>query len=268
MEKATISKLRIYPVKSLGHIELEEAEVGIHSLKNDRLFAMVDDFGRYVNGKRTNMVNQLQSEYDLPNETIWLSDKNGGEPIAFELRVGNEQLDAYLSDFFDISLHLVQSEQGELMDIPLQSSLTVVSKASLESLQKDIEEYSLENMRLRFRSNVELEGIDAFWEEKLFYKPGFGVRFKMGEVEMIGVSPRARCNVPPQNPETGEMDRAFAKNMMKSRKGTLSDSSNLSDFGNSLYYLTVNVYLPKTELGKQLSFRDEVKILEPVQLRS
>jgi len=55
---------------------------------------------------------------------------------------------------------------------------------------------------------------------------------------------------------------------MKSRKGTLSDSSNLSDFGNSLYYLTVNVYLPKTELGKQLSFRDEVKILEPVQLRS
>lgn len=267
MEKPSISKLRIYPVKSLGHIELEEAEVGIHSLKNDRLFAMVDNFGRYVNGKRTNKVNQLQSEYDLPNETIWLSDKNGGEPTAFELRVGNEQLDAYLSDFFDIPLHLVQSEQGELMDIPLQSSLTVVSKASLESLQKDIDEYSLENMRQRFRSNTELVGVDAFWEENLFHKPGYGIRFKMGEVEMVGISPRARCNVPPQNPETGEMDRAFAKNMMKSRKETLSDTSNLADFGNSLYYLTVNVYLPRTEVGKNLRIGDKVEILETAQLR-
>jgi len=135
MKEAHISKLRIYPIKSLSHIEVEEIKLGIHSLKNDRLFAMVDKNGRFVNGKRTHLVNQLKVEYDLPNKTIQLSDKNEDKTNVFELREDNEDLDNYLSNFFDIPLNLKQNSNGQFMDIPAESSLTVVSEASLQLLQ-------------------------------------------------------------------------------------------------------------------------------------
>jgi len=134
MKKAHISRLRIYPIKSLGHIEVEATVIGIHSLKNDRLFAMIDKDGRYVNGKRTNKVNLLKTNFDLANNLIKFSNKENGEQAIFELKEGNPELDNYLSDFFNVSLNLIQNEQGQFMDIPLQSSLTVVSEASLQSV--------------------------------------------------------------------------------------------------------------------------------------
>jgi len=108
--------------------------------------------------------------------------------------------------------------------------------------------------------------VDAFWEEQLFLEPGVGMRFKIGEVEMIGISPRARCNVPPQNPGTGEFDYNFVKNMVASRDNSLPDNNRLRDFGRTNYFLTVNVFIPKSELGKQLNVNDQIEILEPVRL--
>lgn len=267
MNKAKISKIRIYPIKSLGHVEVETAEVGIHALKNDRLFAMVDEDGRYMNGKRNWQVNQLKSEFDLSNKVVFFSNKEGGEKKSFELKEGNAELDNYLSVFFETKLKLIQNETGAFMDIPRQSSLTVVSEASLRSLQKDLNRHSLENMRLRFRTNVELSGVDAYWEELLYLQPGFGMRFKMGEVEMIGVSPRARCNVPPQNPDTGEMDYHFVKNIIESRNQHQQTASKILQFGRSAYFLTINVFLPQSELGKKLNLGEEIKIIELVNLR-
>jgi len=268
MEKAHISKLRIYPIKSLGHVEVEEAEIGIRSLKYDRQFAMVDENGRYVNGKRTGRVNQLQSKFDLSTGSIWLAEKGNEEAIQFELRAGNADLDKYLSEFFDIKLNLVQNDKGEFMDIPAASSVTVVSEASLKALQKDLDRHSLESMRLRFRTNVELAGVGPYWEEQLFQQPGIGMRFRMGKVEMIGVSPRARCNVPPQDPNSGEMDYHFVKNMIASRNTHLPEGSTLLQYGRTAYFLTVNVYLPETQVGKKLYLNDEIEILEPVDLNT
>lgn len=266
MEKAKISKLRIYPIKSLGHVEVEETEIGIYSLVNDRLFAMVDENGRYMNGKRNWRVNQLKTEFDLSNKLVWFSDKNGDERKRFELKEGNVELDNYLSDFFDTKLKLLQNEKGGFMDIPKASSLTVVSESSLNLLQKDLDKHSLENMRLRFRTNVELSGVDAYWEEELFHQQEVGMRFKMGEVEMIGVSPRARCNVPPQNPDSGEMDYSFVKSMVQSRQNHVASVNRLLKFGRAPYFLTVNVFLPETEVGKKLKLGDEIEILEPIRL--
>ncbi len=268
MNQPIISKLRIYPIKSLGFLEVEEAEIGMHSLKNDRIFAMVDEDGRYVNGKRTSLVNQLKTTYDLEEGMVYFTKKTAKDPIGFELREENTDLNNYLSDFFDIKLRLIQDGQGRLMDIPFESSVTVVSEASLQYLQKDLDRYSLENMRLRFRSNIELSGVEAFWEEQLYIQPGVGVRFQMGDVEMIGISPRARCNVPPQSPVDGEMDFRFAKNMMESRNKHVDSLGNVLQYGKSPYFLTINVFVPKTEQGKKINLNDPIKNLESVQLRA
>ena len=62
----TVSNIRIYPIKSLDPVEQQEVLIGIHSLKNDRIFAIVGEDGRLVNGKRTGRVNQLQCRLYWP----------------------------------------------------------------------------------------------------------------------------------------------------------------------------------------------------------
>jgi len=265
MQNPYISKIRIYPVKSLDPIEVEEAEIGIRSLKHDRTFAMLANDGRFINGKRTGRVNQLKTEYDLEENLIHLTPRSGGATNTFELKEGNKKLNEYLELFFEMKLNLLHRTKGELMDIPGTSSVTVVSEASLQSLQNDFSDKTLEDIRLRFRTNIEISGVDAYWEENLFSTPGIGMKFLVGDVEMVGVSPRARCNVPPRNPLTGETDKTFVKKMIASRNNSLPEESKLPLYGNS-YHLTVNTYVPESQQGKVIKLGDPVRILEPVNL--
>lgn len=265
METAQIDRIRIYPIKALDHVEVEEATIGMHSLLNDRIFAMTAADGRYVNGKRTGRVNELKASYDLANRTITLSERTGSTSQCFDLNENNRDLIDYLSDFFGIGIMLLASEKGELMDVPTKSSVTILSEASIASLQDNLPQHSLEDLRLRFRANIELKGVEAFREEQLFQEPGTGVRFLAGDVEMIGISPRARCNVPPRNPLTGETNKQFVKLMMESRAKSLPANSMLTKHGN-LYHLSVDTYVPASEKGKTLRKGDPIKIIGPVNL--
>ena len=97
-----LSKIRIYPIKSLDFVELDEAQTGTHSLPHDREFALFSADGRYVNGKRTGRVNQLHAQYDLENYSLSLGERGDAKRETFELREGNPKLNEYLSDFFEI----------------------------------------------------------------------------------------------------------------------------------------------------------------------
>ncbi len=266
MAEPTISKLRIYPIKSLGHLELTEAEIGTFSFTNDRIFAMIDAQGAVMNGKRDWRVNLLQTEYKLTEGTVILSKKGGNDKIEFELKANNPKLNEYLSECFDTELTLIENTEGQLMDIPKASSITVVSQASLEALQKDMHQFTLENIRSRFRSNIELSGVDAYWEEALYNEPGYGIRFEIGDVTMIGISPRARCNVPPQDPLTGEMDHNFVKHMIASREKDKYATAKLMMYGKAAYFLAINVFVPASEAGKTIRVGDKIDIIGPVQL--
>lgn len=263
MSAPQLSKIRIYPMKSLDAVELTEAEVGIRSLLHDREFAMLASDGRFVNGKRTGRVNELKAHFDIQNGMVSLSPRTGGTIQQFELREKNRELEAYLSEFFDTEIAIIRRTKGELMDIPGTSSVTVLSEASLQSLHNDMELISLENIRLRFRANLELSGVDPYWEDQLFKGSGEGIRFKIGDVTMIGISPRARCNVPPKDPLTGETNKTFVKQMMLSRAHNLPAHSNLKDYGH-FYHLTVNTYLPESEKGKILRLGDPIEILDSI----
>ena len=262
---ATVSKLFIYPVKSLDPVELTESEVGIHSLKHDRAFALMGDDGRYVNSKRTGKINQLKAGYDLENGLILLSPRDQKEQQTFELRTDNKILVEYLQDFFNLKLHIVQSTKGELQDVPYQSSATIISTATYKSLLKNFPEHTVEDFRLRFRANIEVEGVEAFWEEQLIHSPGKGIGFTLGDVNMIGMSPRDRCNVPPRNPLTGETDKTFIKKMIASRKKSLPADSRLPAFGD-FYHLCVDTYLPPSEAKKTIRIGDPIRIGNTIEL--
>lgn len=263
--KAFVSRIRIYPIKSLDPVELQEAEVGTHSLRYDREFAMITRDGRFMNGKRSGRVNELKAIYDVSNYRVTFSDRTGGPGQAFHLL--NDQSDAenYLSNFFGEPISLVQNREGQLMDIPTASSVTILSEATLQSLHEEFSDRSLDDVRLRFRATIELGGVEPYGEEKLVGEPGNGMRLTIGEVEMIAVSPRARCNVPPRDPHTGITDKSFVKRMMRHREKTLPKGSHIPAYG-SVYHLTINTYIPETQKGKWLRVGDEVTIVEPVQL--
>ena len=260
-----VSRIRIYPIKSLDPVELQEAEVGTHSLLYDREFAMITPDGRFMNGKRSGRVNVLKATYEIANYRVTFSDRVSGSAHSFHLLNNQADAEKYLSDFFGEPISLVQNKEGQLMDIPTASSVTILSEASLKSLHQDFADRTLEDIRLRFRATIEIGGVVPYWEEKLVGEPGIGMRFTVGEVEMIGVSPRARCNVPPRDPLTGQTDRTFVRRMMKSRENSLPAKSPLPAYGN-LYHLTINTYLAETQKGKRLHVGDPVKIIEPLRL--
>ncbi|MFM8911701.1 MAG: MOSC domain-containing protein [Flammeovirgaceae bacterium] len=262
---SVVSRIRIYPIKALDPVELQEAEVGVHSLRYDREFAMITQDQRYMNSKRTGRVNELKATYDLPNYMVNLEPRTGGPVESFHLINDKKKLEVYLSDFFNEAITLYQNKQGKLMDIPAASSVTIVSEASLQSLHQEFSDRTLEDVRLRFRATIELAGVESFWEENLVGEPGIGMRIKLGDVDMIGVSPRARCNVPPRDPLTGITDKSFVKRMTKHREKTLPAFSHLAEYG-SMYHLTINTYIHETQKGKWLRVGDELKLIEQVQL--
>ena len=48
-----LSKIRIYPIKSLDPVELTSVQIGVRSLLGDRRFALLNDAGNFINGKAT-----------------------------------------------------------------------------------------------------------------------------------------------------------------------------------------------------------------------
>ena len=199
MSTPTISKIRISPFKGLDPIELIETEIGIHCLKHDREWPLMTEDGRFINGKRTGLVNQLKTTFDFKKQHVSFSSRNNDDRQTFKLREDNEELVEYLSDYFGQKLKLVHESQGELMDIPVKSSATIVSQTTLESIRQDLSEHSIDDLCLRFRTNLEVTDAEEFWEETLFKEPETGMRFTIGEVVFFGIAPRERCNVPPRD---------------------------------------------------------------------
>lgn len=265
--QATISRIRIYPIKALDPVELQEAEVGVHSLRYDREFAMITQDQRFMNGKRSGRVNELKATYDLLNDLVYLTPRAGGSVESFHLFNDKRKLEYYLEAFFGEPLSLIHGKQGQLMDIPIASSATILSEASLQLLQREFSEHTLEDVRLRFRATIELAGVEPYWEENLVGEPGVGMRIQIGDVDMICVSPRSRCNVPPRDPLTGITDKMFVKRMLKIREVTLPENSHVPEYGN-LYHLSINTYIPENQKGKWLRLGDELKIGERVRLES
>ncbi|GEM_PF-635960 len=264
MSTPRVSRLRIHPVKSLEGLQVESAEVGIHGLLWDRQFAMITKEGQLISGKRNPEVNRLEVTYDLSQPTITLRNRATKNAYTFPLEVGHQELDQYLSDYFRSVVRLQIDTKGGFQDVPRIGSLSMYGESSLRSLQADLGRHDLDELRRRFRSNVEITDADPYWEDQLYLQPGIGVRCKIGDVEAIGVAPRVRCPVPPLDTRTSERDPSFVEDLIAHRRKHHKDK--LLAYGKSTYYFAVDLFLEQSEAGKSIKLGEEVKILEEVKL--
>lgn len=259
--KPVISKIKIYPVKSLDGVSLQKAEISEGGcLLHDREYAMTDEQGNYINGKSNPLVHSLRTSFDSEFENILFSPVNETSTVQFHLQNNRTKIELYLSDYFGKKIFLKQNKTGRFMDIPDIGGATVLSTSSLQEVSKWYDNMDLDQTRKRFRATLEIDGVPAFWEDKLFSSNGNRVEFKAGDVTFFGIEPRVRCVVPSRNPETGEVTHAFQKTFAKHRASTLPDWSTLNEFDH-YYFLSVDCLIPETEIGKFVEVGDEVVIV-------
>ena len=255
-----VDRITIYPVKSLDGISLQKAQIGYGGcLQHDREYAIIDSNGKFVKGKNNDLIYLLRSAIDFENEIISFRHQSENDWHTFHLQNDKQAINGFLSSFFKMPVTLIRNTEGEFLDIPVQSGVTVLSTASLKTVATWFNDMDMEETRKRFRATIEITGAPAFWEDKFFFEEGTAIEFKIGKVTLYGISPRARCVVPTRHPLTGEALHGFPKIFAQQRTKTLPPWSTLIDYGHA-YYLSVDCYIPPTEFGKWIAVGDELTI--------
>ncbi|MEE3717119.1 MOSC N-terminal beta barrel domain-containing protein [Tumidithrix elongata RA019] len=257
-----LDRVSIYPIKSLDGLVVSQAEVlSSGALRGDREFAIVDAQGNFVNAKRNPSVHLLRARFDLVQRFVYLNHQNSDCPeVCFHLDERREAIAAWLSEFFGMTVQIVQNLEMGFPDDPKSPGPTVVSTASLQAVADWFPELTLDQTRLRFRTNLEFGDVPAFWEDRLFSTEGNVVKFQIGNVRIHGINPCQRCPVPTRDPLTGEVYANFQKIFVSQRRETLPTEVERSRF-NHFYRLTVNTQIPASEAGKILRVGDAIEIL-------
>jgi uncharacterized protein len=259
-----LTKIRLYPIKALDPVEVNEARIGPSGgLALDRVWAVYAPDGQWIRGKRTPAVHLIRSRFVPGFRIVELIPPAGHTdlpPAQFSFPGGTAEAAQWLSRYFGEAVTVRYAEAG-FPDDDLATGPTIVSTASLEAVCSWFPEISLEQARLRFRANLEISGVPAFWEDRLFSaEEGRAARFRVGEVEFEGSNPCARCVVPSRDPSTGEPIRDFQKRFADLRRAYLPAWSPAARFDH-FYRFAVNTRIPASETGKALRPGDELTLL-------
>jgi len=254
-----IERIRTYPIKSLSGIERERAELlPGGALDGDREYAVVDADGEYVNGKRTAAVHRLDATVDREGGTVRIGRREDDERREFDLS-DRGPLNAWLSDYFDEDVRVVRDERGMPDDTDARGP-TVISTGTLREVASWFPSVSVESVRRRFRASVEVGGVPAFWEDRLYAADG-PREFEVGDVRFVGDGPCNRCVVPTRDPDTGEPTDGFRPTFLRKREATLPDWVPESRFDH-FYKLMVNTRVPESEWGASVAVGDPVRPLD------
>ena len=254
----------IFPIKSLDGVEVEETTLQPSgALLHDRRFALVDEQG-FVNGKRTADVHRLRTHVDLAADTIAVKIRDAAAELggAFRFDADRQALTAWLRSYFhlDDSLRLVENVASGFPDDTLAPGPTIVSTATLECVAGWFPGLSLDELRRRFRANLEIEGVEPFWEDRLSAEADRVVRFRLGDAVLEGVNPCQRCVVPTRDSLTGEVDSQFARHFAARREACLPDWAARSRFDH-FYRLAVNTRPASDARSTQIRVGASLRIL-------
>jgi len=250
-----LANLRLHPIKSLDPISVPEARIGPSGgLELDRAWALYSVDGRWVNGKRTPAIHLIRANYSPNLRTVTLSVPGDSRSIpthTFSFPEAHDDAAEWFSVFFEQQI-IVRYSAGGFPDDTLAHGPTIVSTASLQAVAEWFPGLTADDIRLRFRATLEIDGVPAFWEDQLFGEDErSSIRFQIGEVHFEGSNPCARCPVPPRDPFTGITMEGFQKRFTHQREATLPPWSPRARFDH-FYRLSTNTRVPSSESNKLL----------------
>lgn len=219
-----LTEINIYPVKSLGGISLQEAEVTDRGLKFDRRWMVVDSNGRFLtqrvlpqmslikvsvdnNSLRFEHKLKTMSNFSVPLE-IYNDEQN--EVVVFDDAVNavyvSKEADQWLSDALEFKCRLVHmpddskrkvdttyAANNQIVSFADAFPFLVIGQSSLDDLNSRLDEIVPMN---RFRPNFVFSGGSPFDEDRM-------KRFKLNDVTFFPVKPCARCVVTTVDQQTG-----------------------------------------------------------------
>jgi uncharacterized protein YcbX len=163
-----------------------------------------------------------------------------GDP-TFSLDRQRIEIEAWLSAYFGFPVELTKNNEAGFPDDTESPGLTIISVATLKEIARWFS-LPLEEVRTRFRTNIEIDGAPPFWEDRLFGKADRSIVFEIGETRFEGINPCQRCVVPSRDPVFGTTDKMFVQRFMEQRRESLPAWSERSRF-NHFYRVAVNTRL-------------------------
>jgi len=235
--KRVISEINIFPVKSLGGIPLEEAQLTERGLEYDRRWMLINERNQFLtirqhpeflffklqltpNGfivSKKGDSNELTIPFslqsgDIKNVTIWddtveaiVADEDSNQ--WFSNKVGfNCQL-VYLPDTSPRRVQPEWVKEENHVSLADGYPYLMVGQSSVDDLNSKIEE---EITTQRFRPNIVVKG-SAPYEEYLWKD------MTIGSAQLKGIKPCTRCIVTTMNPQTAVKGKEPLKALFKQR---------------------------------------------------
>ncbi|WP_436912342.1 MOSC domain-containing protein [Halosimplex marinum] len=253
-----LERITVFPVKGLDGIDVEAAAVlDGGTLEYDREFALFDPEGEVLNGKRTDRVHDLTTDFDPETGTLRVETPDGAVR-EFDLGTERERAAEWLGDFFGTDLTLERDTSLGYVDRRGMGP-SVISTATLEAVASWFDDVTVEGARRRLRANVEVSGVPAFWEDRFV---GEGApAFEAGGVRFEGVTPCGRCVVPQRDPDTGQPTPEFRERFVERRRETFPGWADEDAFDH-YYTLMIITGVAEADRGRTIRVGDEVEVVE------
>lgn len=252
---AVVRSINIYPIKSLDGVSVTEARIVERgALAKDRRWALVDHDGKFIHAKRSPGLQRIRAQYDLAHDHVEVT--AGDRPTArFHLMEDQQALAHWLSETLGQPVAIIENSAGGFPDDTESSGPTVISTGTIETVatwfQLDPDE-----IRRRFRPNIEVADVSPFWEDHLF-TPSGTVPFQIGTVRFNGTNPCQRCVVPTRDSQSGETLAQFTKTFTHHRQATLPVGVARERFDH-FYRLSLNTNVGPDGIGQVIHVGDPV----------
>ena len=212
----SVTSISYAPVKGLGLARVEEVELELTGVRDNRRFHLITNEGRLVNGKVAGTLVQIAATADRDGTTLSLRFPDGtalagtvalgetvetnfyGRPVAGRLVDGafSEALSSYAGQ----PLRLVRvNEPGAGSDRGIGASVSVVSSGTLDRLAREAGKERIDGRR--FRMLFGIDGVEPHAEDSWV-----GRRVAFGDAVVRLQALVGRCAVTTHDPDTGLPD--------------------------------------------------------------
>ncbi|MGI3899298.1 MAG: 2Fe-2S iron-sulfur cluster-binding protein [Janthinobacterium lividum] len=254
-----LSRITIFPIKSLDPVAVAASKLlSSGALEHDRTWALFDTTGAVVNGKRTAAVHLLRSRVNFDAGTVSLSRNGKGRTFATGPSAG--ALEEWLSGHFGFPVSFRRNDEMGFPDDTASPGPTLISVATLLEVGRWFS-LPVEQVRDRLRTNLEIDGVPAFWEDGLFGPTGTVIRFRIGETTLKGINPCQRCVVPLRDPLTGSSDDTFVRRFTELRSRTIPAWASKERFDH-FYRVAINTKPHGDQGGRMLRVGDAVELID------
>ena len=254
MSSPFVARIDLHPIKAFDAITVESATLlPSGALAGDRRWAFVDAAGNFVNGKRCPETYRIRTRIDHDASTAVFDD------LHFLLAGDVTPLEDWVSERLATPVRLRENPTAGFPDDTDAPGPTLIATATLEAVAGWFD-LTLEQTRARFRANIEIGGVPAFWEDAYYggtCRIGAAADAEVPAVALIMVNPCARCAVPSRDARTGEPIAGFQKRFAEQRRATLQPGVDATPFDH-YYRLAVNTRLTPGSPGGTIRVGDPV----------